>query len=56
MPVEARGREIVEKATGKVIGKSKSAEMAKRAARVRNAIHFSTWRPTQRGPKRSTAY
>lgn len=51
MPVEARGNEIVEKETGKVIGKSDNPEKAKAAARVRNAIHFSNWKPT-RGPKR----
>jgi hypothetical protein len=53
MPVEARGKGIYEKASGKKIGQSKSEEMAKKAARVRNAIHFTTWRPTRRGPKRS---
>jgi len=51
VPVAARGKEIIEKATGKVIGHSKTVEKAKAAARVRNAIHFSTWRPTH-GPKR----
>ncbi len=56
MPVEARGNNIYEKATGKVVGHSKSSQMAKRAARVRNAVHFSTWRPTKRAPKRSVAY
>lgn len=51
MPVEARGKEIIEKESGKVIGHSKDEATAKKAARVRNAIHFSNWRPT-RGPKR----
>lgn len=51
MPVEAKGNEIIEKATGKVIGKSKDAETAKKAARVRNAIVFGGFKPT-RGPKR----
>lgn len=56
MPVEARGTEIIEKLTKKVIGHSKTPEMAKRAARVRNAVHFSTWRPTKKVPKRSVSY
>jgi hypothetical protein len=51
MPVRAEGNKIVEIATGKVVGKSKDASMAKKAARVRNAIHFSNWRPTK-GPKK----
>lgn len=53
MPVEARGTKIVEKATGKVVGTSKTPERAKAAARVRNAIAYSTWRPTRKTPKRS---
>ena len=53
MPVEARGNKIYEKKTGKEVGRSKSPEMAKRAARVRNAVHFSDWRPAK-GPKRKT--
>lgn len=56
MPVEARGNEIVEKLTKKVVGHSKNPQMAKRAARVRNAVHFSTWRPAKRAPKRSVSY
>jgi len=56
MPVEARGKKIIEKATGKVVGHSKSEAMAKSAARVRNAIHFSTFKPTKRGPKKSIGY
>lgn len=56
MPVEAKGKKIIEKKTGHVVGHSKSEAMAKSAARVRNAIHYSTWRPTKRGPKRSVAY
>lgn len=51
MPVRAEGKKIVEVASGKVIGKSDSTEKAQAAARVRNAIHFSNWRPT-RGPKK----
>jgi hypothetical protein len=51
MPVRAEGNKIVEVASGKVIGHSKTAERAKAAARVRNAIHFSNWRPGK-GPKR----
>lgn len=56
MPVEARGMGIYEKATGKKVGHSKSASMAKKAARVRNAVHFSTWRPTRKKPTRSVGY
>lgn len=56
MPVEARGKKIVEKATGRVVGHSKTEERAKSAARVRNAVTHSTWRPTRRGPKRSVSY
>jgi hypothetical protein len=51
MPVRAEGNNIVEISTGKVIGKSSSPEKAQAAARVRNAIHFSNWKPTK-GPKR----
>ncbi len=54
MPVEARGNQIVEKATGKVVGKSKSPEMAKRAARTRNAITFGGFKPTRKKPTKST--
>lgn len=39
MPVKARGREIVEKRTGKVVGRSKDAATAKRAATARNMAH-----------------
>lgn len=39
MPVIARGKEIVEKDTGKVVGKSKTVAGAKAAARVRNMIN-----------------
>lgn len=41
MPVKAVGKNIVEVATGKVVGHSKSKGMAKKAARVRNAAHFA---------------
>lgn len=51
MPVRAEGNKIVEISTGKVVGHSKSPDIAKKAARVRNAIHFSNWRPTK-GPKK----
>jgi hypothetical protein len=51
MPVHAEGTKIVETSTGKVVGKSANPEKAKAAARVRNAIHFSNWRPTK-GPKK----
>ena len=39
MPVKAKGKSIVEKRTGKVVGRSKSAAMAKKAARARNMAH-----------------
>jgi hypothetical protein len=51
MPVRAEGNKIVEVSSGKTVGKSANSERAKAAARVRNAIHFSTWRPTK-GPKK----
>ena len=41
---------IVEKATGKVVGKSDTKEKADSSARARNAAHFSNWHPT--GKKR----
>lgn len=56
MPVFASGSKIIEKATGKVKGTSKSPEMAKRAARVRNAIAHG-WEPrskARQAPKRRT--
>lgn len=56
MPVEARGKKIIEKATGKVVGHSKTEERAKAAARTRNAVHFSTFKPTRRAPRRSVSY
>ena len=37
MPVKAVGKKIVEKRSGRVVGKSTSAAKAKRAARARNA-------------------
>lgn len=52
VPVRAEGNKIVEIATGKIVGRSKTPEKAQAAARVRNAIHFTNWRPT-RGPKRA---
>lgn len=39
MPVVARGKNIVEKATGKVVGHSTSKKKAKKAANVRNMAH-----------------
>lgn len=47
MPVKSVGRSIVEKATGRVIGHSKSAMMAKKAARVRNAVKHG-FKPTKK--------
>lgn len=48
MPVTSKGKNIIEKATGKVVGHSKSPAMAKKAARVRNAVAHG-WKP--RGSK-----
>ena len=39
MPVKARGKKIIEVKTGKVVGRSKSAKVAKRAATARNMAH-----------------
>lgn len=51
MPVRAEGNKIIEISTGKVIGHSKDSASAKAAARVRNAIHYSNWKPSK-GPKK----
>lgn len=51
MPVKAKGKQIVEAATGRVVGKSTSAAKAKRAARARNAAMHG-WKPTRRRRKR----
>ena len=47
MPVVTRGKRIVEKATGKTVGKSTSVTKAKSAARARNAARHG-WKPTRR--------
>jgi len=47
MPVVARGKKIVEKRTGKVVGRSTSKAKAKSAARARNAARHG-WKPTRR--------
>lgn len=47
MPVKQVGKKIVEVATGRVVGKSKSVKKAKAAARIRNAAHFAK----MKGPK-----
>lgn len=47
MPVKARGKKIVEVATGRVVGTSTSAAKAKRAARARNAARHG-WKPTRK--------
>lgn len=39
MPVTRRGKTVVEKATGKVVSRSKTVRKAKSAARIRNAAH-----------------
>jgi hypothetical protein len=51
MPVRAEGNKIIEISTGKVVGHSKDAATAQAAARVRNAIHYSNWKPSK-GPKK----
>ena len=54
MPVHAEGNKIIETATGRLVGRSKTPEQAKRAAQVRNAIVYGGFKPTKkRGPKRS---
>lgn len=52
MPVVARGRQIVEKATGKVVAHGKTAASAKSSARARNAA-LHGWKPTKRKKKRT---
>ncbi len=47
MPIKAVGRRIVEKATGRVVGRSTSTAKAKSAARARNAASHG-WKPTRR--------
>ena len=44
MPVTARGKKIVEKATGKVVGTSTSHAKAQRSANARNAAKHG-WKP-----------
>ena len=44
MPVVARGKQIVEKNAGKVVGTAKSHENAVKSARARNA---ASHRPTR---------
>ena len=39
---------IVEKATGKVVGTSDTKAKADASARARNAAHFSNWKPTRK--------
>lgn len=50
MPVKAKGKKIVEAATGRVVGTSTSAAKAKSAARARNAAMHG-WKPTGKGRK-----
>ena len=45
MPVIARGKKIIEKETGKVVGMSKTAGKAKAAANIRNAITEGGFKP-----------
>jgi hypothetical protein len=39
MPVRTSGRKIIEKSTGRVVARGKTAASAKSSARVRNAAH-----------------
>ncbi len=39
MPVKRRGKQIVEVSTGKVVGRSKTTTMAKKAVQARNIAH-----------------
>ena len=39
MPVTTRGKKIVEKKTGKVVGTGKTTASAKASARIRNQKH-----------------
>ena len=47
MPVKARGKQIVEVKTGKVVGTSTSHAKAQKAANVRNAVRHG-WKPTKK--------
>jgi len=51
MPVIAKGKQIVEKRTGKVVGHSKDAATAKRAATARNMAHAGIPLTKRRGGK-----
>ena len=51
MPVVARGKKIVEKATGKVIGTSTSHAKAQRSANARNAASHG-WKPTGKAARK----
>lgn len=39
MPVTTKGKKIIEKATGRVVGTGKSVASAKASARARNMAH-----------------
>lgn len=39
MPVVARGKNIIERSTGRVVAHSKSKKKAKKAASMRNMMH-----------------
>ena len=51
MPVVARGKQIVEKRTGKVVGTSTSHAKAQASANARNAAKHG-WKPTGK-PRRA---
>lgn len=51
MPVVARGKKIVEKATGRVVGTSTSHAKAQRSANARNAAKHG-WHPTGKKARR----
>jgi len=47
MPVKSVGKKIVEKRTGRVVGRASSTENAKKSARARNAARHG-WKPSRR--------
>ena len=52
MPVIVKGKQIIEKATGKVVGTGKTAASAQKSAGLRNALSAEAVRPKRRPQKR----
>lgn len=48
MPTHVEGKKIVEDATGKVVGKSKTVKKAKSASRIRNWAHAAKKKPNSK--------